>query len=77
MTQQELNDKLFEAVENDDLDQVKELISNGADVNAKEENGFTPLYYAKEKLKTKNLSDEEKEEIQSLIDYLISVGAEE
>ncbi len=37
---------LIEAVQNGDLDLVKRLISKGADVNAKDKYGKTPLHYA-------------------------------
>ena len=57
MTQQELNDELFEAVINNDLDEVKYFVSRGADVNAKNENDSTPLHLAQDVEITKLLLD--------------------
>ncbi len=45
----ELDNELFKAIKADNLEKVKTLIQNGADVNAKDEKGKTPLDYAKEK----------------------------
>ena len=42
----ELNKQLIEAARNDEVDRVKRLIKNGADVNAKDYNQWTPLHYA-------------------------------
>ncbi|MBD0390989.1 ankyrin repeat domain-containing protein [Wolbachia endosymbiont of Pentalonia nigronervosa] len=41
-----LNDKLFSAVQAKDYDKVKSLIEQGAEVNATDSNGKTPLHYA-------------------------------
>lgn len=38
--------EMFNAVRNDNTRQIKLLIENGADVNMKVENGWTPLHYA-------------------------------
>ncbi len=38
--------ELFKACENEDLDQVKQLVENGADLEVKNENGQTPLFIA-------------------------------
>ena len=38
--------ELYEAIITGDLERVKELIENGADVNYKDEHGKTPLIYA-------------------------------
>lgn len=40
------DNSLFEAVEKGDLEQVKLLISNGADINLKDPNGWIPLHIA-------------------------------
>ncbi len=45
--QYELNEKLFDAVNNDDVAAVKKLIELGADVNTSQCRWFTPLYTAK------------------------------
>ena len=46
MQQKELNDKLIDAVKNGDIKNVRELIENGADVNAKDKNRWTALHEA-------------------------------
>jgi len=38
--------KLFKAIENQDLAKVQKLIKKGNDINATKENGLTPLYSA-------------------------------
>lgn len=42
-----INIKLMNASHEGNLDIVKELIAEGADVNAKNNSGFTPLMYAR------------------------------
>jgi len=42
----ELNEKLFWAVHHGDLDQVKSLLEKGADIEAKDNDGWTPLHWA-------------------------------
>ncbi len=44
----DLNVQLFEAIKQDNIDKVFDLIAAGADVNAKNENEETPLHFAKE-----------------------------
>ena len=46
MQQDELNDKLIDAVKNGDIKNVRELIENGADVNAKDKNNETAVEIA-------------------------------
>ena len=41
-----LNDDLFDAANRGDLKKVKRLLNEGADVNAKDEDGWTPLHWA-------------------------------
>jgi ankyrin repeat protein len=41
-----INDELRSAVEKNDIKKVKELIAKGADVNAKDNHGTTPLMFA-------------------------------
>ena len=53
---------LFTVVEAGDLNKVKEFVSNGANVNAQDRNGFTPLL----------LATRHKE----IVDFLISQGAD-
>ena len=40
------DDALLDAIENNDLVKVKELIDNGANVDVKDDDGYTPLCYA-------------------------------
>lgn len=42
----DINDKLFKAVRKGDVDEVKRLISEGADVDALDGNKITPLWHA-------------------------------
>ena len=46
MQQKELNDKLISAAINGDIKKVRELIENGADVDAKNNDGKTALHKA-------------------------------
>ena len=46
MTQDELNKKLFEAVDNENITEIKSLLNQGANVNVREKDGQTPLHYA-------------------------------
>ena len=46
MTQEQLNRRLFKAVQADDIEGVKKAIEDGADINAKNEYGYTVFYYA-------------------------------
>lgn len=46
MNQKELNRILFYAVILNDLEVIKKVIADGADVNAKDGQGDTPLRYA-------------------------------
>ncbi len=46
MKQDELNKKLFDAVSGNRISEIEQLLKQGADVNAKTENGWTPLYCA-------------------------------
>ena len=46
MTQDELNQKLFKAITNNNLEQVQSLLKIGASISAKNKNGLTPLLYA-------------------------------
>ena len=59
-----LNKQLLDASETDNLNKVKELISLGADIETKDNYGFTPLNNA-----TRNGKLE-------VVKYLISVGAD-
>jgi len=42
----DINAELFNAVKNGEIDKVKSLISDGADVNATDQDGKTPLHWA-------------------------------
>ncbi len=42
----DINAELFNAVKNGEIDKVKSLISDGADVNATDQSGKTPLHWA-------------------------------
>ena len=53
------------AAMNEDLDQVQKLIDAGADVNARDENGWTPLFYAATIRETN-----------TMLELLVSHGAE-
>ena len=44
--QKELNDRLIDAAKNEDIKNVRELLANGADVDAKDKNGETALHWA-------------------------------
>jgi hypothetical protein len=46
MTQNELNEKLFDAAYNNNIYQVEKTLSLGADVNTSDENGITVLMWA-------------------------------
>ena len=46
MTQEELNDKLLDAVYKNNIDKVREAMSLGANVNAADNTGCTPLMLA-------------------------------
>ncbi len=46
MQQEELNDKLIAAAKNGDIKNVRELLANGADVDAKDKDGETALHWA-------------------------------
>ena len=46
MENKNLNKLLFEAAKKNDLEKAKLLIEQGADVNAKDKNDFTPLHMA-------------------------------
>ena len=46
MTQEQLNKKLLDATYFGNIDVVKELLEKGADVNAKDKHGWTPLHAA-------------------------------
>ena len=46
MTQDELNQKLIEAVDNKNITEIKSLLNQGANVNAQEKYGWTPLHWA-------------------------------
>jgi len=59
-----LNEELWKASERGDLKLVKELVSKGADVNAKDANGGSPLFYA---ARNKHLK---------VVKYLLSKGAD-
>ena len=69
---------LFYALENDKLETFRTLLSLGADINAQDICGVTPLHNAKSNLEIDSDEDEEiKIKYQELIDYLISIGATE
>ena len=38
---------MFEAIEDNDIEKIEELINNGVDVNARDKYERTPLHYAK------------------------------
>ena len=42
----DINEKLYDAIEQEDLGQINELISLGADLNYRDNNGWTPLMWA-------------------------------
>jgi len=46
MTQDKLNGALFDAVRGGDLEKVKELLASGAQVDARDDDGWQPLHYA-------------------------------
>jgi len=60
----ETTSSLHEAIVAGDIDEIKRLIDEGADVNAKDESGYTALYYA--------IWNEDK----ALIELLVSKGAD-
>lgn len=66
MDKVELNKQLIVAINNNDLDAVRECVEQGADVNTFEINGkkYNPLYCC---IKTQNVS---------IFDYLVEQGAD-
>lgn len=44
--QEELNKQLIQAVQKDDVKGIKNLYEQGADVNAEDGEGLTPMHYA-------------------------------
>ena len=46
LSKNELNDRLIDAAKNEDIKNVRELLANGADVDAKDKNGETALHWA-------------------------------
>ena len=46
MTQEKLNKKLYDAVSGNRISKIEQLLKQGADVNAKDEDGRTPLHDA-------------------------------
>lgn len=57
----DIDEQLLEAVQDNDLDNVKNLISQGANINARTGNGETPLHLAQSK---------------EIAEFLISIGAD-
>lgn len=47
--------ELFSAIENADIEKINTLIDNGANVNARDENGYTPLMFASKKYMLKTV----------------------
>lgn len=63
---------LFNAIKSDSLDEVRDLISKGADINAKGKLGRTPLLYALDsRLSSKNMNVRDE-----IIKELLSKGAD-
>lgn len=58
---------------NASYNQIEILIKNGADVDAVDENGYTPLFYAKKK---HNFKDYKGEQCNNIVELLIREGAE-
>lgn len=46
MTQYQLNERLFTAAKDGDVEAVKKALEEGADINGKTITGFTPLHFA-------------------------------
>ena len=49
MKQDELNKRLYDAVSGNRISEIEQLLKQGADVNAKDKNGWTPLHQAANK----------------------------